>query len=302
MPRLVSKWADEPALVKQTETQQNHAKPLSIIGGKADPAKQPRNDTLSPTKASLFASRKPLVSKWADAPPPGESDEKKKPSKGPKGEELKPKHTKGRRESFSKRGDESGANKGSKDRKKVRNEGPRHQPRERSDGQPRKSVDESHNHENGEGDRPPMTKAARSFAQRLGTPAPAKLDAPKERKRDFKANNKSKKTTGEAKANSEDEYETTEGEDSDEPKPPMSEAAMSFAARLAIPPASTAKSSGPKQKYLSPKQRKEAEKQQQQQQKIQEQKLRDAKIKEEVRDMFTKMTSRTTNWADLEDE
>ncbi|GEQ72558.1 hypothetical protein JCM33374_g6245 [Metschnikowia sp. JCM 33374] len=55
-------------------------------------------------------------------------------------------------------------------------------------------------------------------------------------------------------------------------------------------------------KYMTPKQKRALEEQERQAKLAQEQAVKDAKIKAEVQSMFEKMSDKTTNWADFEDD
>lgn len=257
--------------------------------------------------ASSAQARKPLVSKWADAARDSKEDEKIVPPKSPRGDERNRRNSRHRRNSETRRKDDvNGQSLRSRDKRRGRNDR-QHEPREKQERH--NAPEESTEHPVTNETLPPMSKAAASFALRLGIPA-GPGGAP----------NRATKST--PPAHDSDEFVTTDEEDDnvdESPKQPMSKAGMSFAARLAIPPKtnnspnSTNNSNGsskankdqPKpstQKYMSPKQRREAEKLEQEQQRRKEQQQRDAKLQEEVRDMFSKMTASTANWADLEDE
>lgn len=246
--------------------------------------------------------RKPLVSKWADAAVDSKEDERKEPPKSPRGEERDRRNSRNRRNSETRRKDEvNGQSLRIRDKRRGRNGGSKHdEPRERQERHTTSS-EESRTYPDTNETLPPMSKAAASFALRLGVPTGS--GAP----------NGDSKSTPPARESDSDEYETTGDEDDNNVNQPMSKAGMSFAARLAIPPKANNTTNINKdvnkdqarpstQKYMSPKQRREAEKLEQEQQRRQEQKQRDAKLQEEVRDMFSKMTASTANWADLEDE
>lgn len=297
MTGLASKWATEPTLVQQAEAQDKEKLTNTTTKNQLEHSEKREMTSSAPV-------RKPLASKWADAAVDSKEDEKKRPPKSPRGEERDRRNSRNRRNSDSRRKDEaSGQSLRIKDKRRARKDGSKHpEPRERHERRTTSSEDGKKHPVTNE-TLPPMSKAASSFALRLGVPNEAPNGANKSAPPAHK---------------SDDEYETTDEEDGDNvnvesPKQPMSKAGMSFAARLAIPPKANSSTNSNKdvnkgqtkpstQKYMSPKQRREAEKLEQEQQRRQEQKQRDAKLQEEVRDMFSKMTASAANWADLEDE
>lgn len=171
----------------------------------------------------------------------------------------------------------------------------------------------------------PMSKAGASFAARLGVPSNktenATSNVPDD---DFES-------TDEELTDEEDDgfEDTTESEDEkEEDLPPITSAGQSLASRLGMVSISNSKSEPPKPKqnvkqtqlkprqandpprqakspkgaYQTPKQKREEQARKEQAEKERLQKQKDAKLKEEVRDMFSKLTSSSANWADLEDE
>ncbi|KAJ9109449.1 hypothetical protein QFC19_002202 [Naganishia cerealis] len=298
MTGLASKWATEPTLVQQAEAQDKKKPTKPATGNPLESSEKHQITSSAPV-------RKPLISKWADAAVGSKEDERKESPKSPRGEERHRRNSKNRRNSETRRKDEvNGQTLRNREKRKGRNGGSKHdEPRERQEKHTTSS-EESRTHPVTNEILPSMSKAAASFALRLGVPNGS--GAP---------NVDNKSTPPDSKSvNDSDEYETTDdSDDNRNVKQPMSKAGMSFAARLAIPPKANNSKNINKdvkkdqarpstQKYMSPKQRREAEKLEQEQQRRQEQKQRDAKLQEEVRDMFSKMTASTANWADLEDE
>lgn len=277
MTGLASKWATEPTLVKQAEVQDSKiaAKVATEKPQKSSKASEPKSNT---------PSHKPLVSKWADAPPKTSVEESKKTQKNKRPGSHDGKGHRNRRNSDSHKHEEHNQDSNrNRDRRRGRNDN-----RKRPDG---KIHEETTSRTDRDEPLPPMSKAAANFALRLGVPV-----------QDNNAD----------KYESDGQYETTDEEvdvpagsydkGHSAPKQPMSKAAASFASRLGTPQKETGGSQGSGKKYMSPKQRQEVAKKQQEERRLQEQKLRDAKLQEEVRDMFSKMTSTSANWADLEDE
>lgn len=171
----------------------------------------------------------------------------------------------------------------------------------------------------------PMSKAGASFAARLGVPSKRTENGTRNgHDDDFESTDE--KVTDEEDDGFED---TTESEDDkEEDLPPISSAGQSLASRLGMVSISNTKSESPKAKqnvkqaqlkpkqsndtprqtkspkgaYQTPKQKREEQAKKEQAEKERLQKQKDAKLKEEVRDMFSKLTSTSANWADLEDE
>ena len=171
----------------------------------------------------------------------------------------------------------------------------------------------------------PMSKAGASFAARLGVPSKKTENVTaNDHDDDFES------TDEEVTDEEGDEFEdTTESEEeNEEDLPPMTSAGQSLASRLGIVSISDTKAEPPKLKqntkqtqlkpmqsndpprqtrsprgaYQTPKQKREEQARKEQAEKERLQKQKDAKLKEEVRDMFSKLTSSSANWADLEDE
>jgi hypothetical protein len=174
----------------------------------------------------------------------------------------------------------------------------------------------------------PMSKAGASFAARLGVPSKKTENATTNgHKDDFESTDE--EITDEEDDGFEDTQDTPESEDEkEEILPPITSAGQSLASRLGMVSISNTKSDPPKPKqnvkqtqlkprqsndpprqtktpkgaYQTPKQKREEQVRKEQAEKERLQKQKDAKLKEEVRDMFSKLTSSSANWADLEDE
>lgn len=173
----------------------------------------------------------------------------------------------------------------------------------------------------------PMSKAGASFAARLGAPSKTSTNGTiNNNDNDFES------TDEEVTDDDDDEFEDiVESEDDGEEEeelPPMTSAGQSLASRLGMVSISNTKPEPPKAKqnfkqtqlhpkksnntprqpkspkgaYQTPKQKREEQARREQEEKERLQKQKDAKLKEEVRDMFSKLTSSSANWADLEDE
>lgn len=172
----------------------------------------------------------------------------------------------------------------------------------------------------------PMSNAGASFAARLGAP--------------LKSNNLTSsvgvnkfENTGEEVTDDEDDgFEDIEKNEEDEEFLSPMGSGQSLASRLGLVSVADAKSQPPKAKqnmkhnakqiqlqtklpndpprqtkpqkgaYQTPKQKREEQAKKEQAEKEKLQKQKDAMLKEEVRDMFSKLTNSSANWADLEDE
>lgn len=171
----------------------------------------------------------------------------------------------------------------------------------------------------------PMSKAGASFAARLGVPSKKTADA-KSNDHDDDFESTDEEVTDEEDDGSEDTTESEDGREED--LPPITSAGQSLASRLGMVSISNTKSEptkpkqnvkqtqmkprqsndpsrqakSPKGAYQTPKQKREEQARKEQAEKERLQKQKDAKLKEEVRDMFSKLTSSSANWADLEDE
>ncbi|ODV68197.1 hypothetical protein HYPBUDRAFT_152794 [Hyphopichia burtonii NRRL Y-1933] len=179
-----------------------------------------------------------------------------------------------------------------------------------------------------ESEKPELTPAGKDFASRLGL-------NPGSHSKQGKPHS-TKKIPHKQREQKDDEWESEEeeedkeagGENEEEPLPPMSDAAQSFASRLGMKPASsglggkdnrndiTSRLSRtslsdekrppakrePKVRYQTPRQRKEELQREEARKKLAEKALHEQQLQEEVKQMFEKLEDKSFNWADLEDE
>lgn len=172
----------------------------------------------------------------------------------------------------------------------------------------------------------PMSKAGASLAARLGVASKSSTNSTRNSNEDdFESTDE--EVTGDDDDDFEDIVESEDDEEQEE-LPPMTSAGQSLASRLGMVSLSNTKPEPPKPKqnfkqtqlqsknsnipprqpkspkgsYQTPKQKREGQARREQEEKERLQKQKDAKLKEEVRDMFSKLTSSSANWADLEDE
>lgn len=87
-------------------------------------------------------------------------------------------------------------------------------------------------------------------------------------------------------------------------KGPMTDAARSLASRIGT--AGAVSAPGEQKKYMTPIQKREARLREEREKKAEklkkEQELKDARLQQEVRDLFEKMSDKSKSWADIEDE
>lgn len=177
----------------------------------------------------------------------------------------------------------------------------------------------------------PMSKEGASLAARLDIRCKATAVNSNKNKDDNGFDSTDEEVTDE---DAEENEDLEDSEDDREDLPPMTSAGQSLASRLGVvsisdskpdPPRTKPNTNQPQQQqqqqqqprqnqstprparsskgtYQTPRQKweEQAKKEEAEKEKLQNQ--RDAKLKEEVRDMFSKLTNSSANWADLEDE
>lgn len=289
MSKLASRWATEETLVKEALEQDSHAKHTLVAHGPAGPAAGPKNA--------------PLVSKWANAPqspttnkaghrlpsPPltgdGERHEGRARRRGDKeghanakdsegSTEHKERNQQGRAKElmsefakvFADRLDMDG---GERSEKSHRNRKPRHEQKEHVG---EKQKEDRHGGEKQKG-----------------------------QERGHDRNNGRANRSGNYGNGHHDKVEP-DGDILHE-KGPMTDAARSLALRIGMP----AKETPTKQeKYISPRQKKELaariDREKKEHKRLEEDRQKQAKLQKEVQEMFDKMSDKSTNWADIEDE
>lgn len=278
MSKLTSRWATEETLVKEALEQDSHAKHTLATHGPAGPGAAPKNA--------------PLVSKWAHAP-----------------ESPKIKEAGHRLPSPPLTGD-----------------GERHEGRARrregkeGDGNPKDSEGATEYKERNQQGRAkePMSEFAKAFADRLDMDGGERSEK-SHRNRKSRHEQKEDRHGGEkgqqrghdrnGRANRNGNYGNghhdkveTDGDILHE-KGPMTDAARSLALRIGV----SAKENPTKQeKYISPRQKKELaariDREKKEHKRLEEDRQKQAKLQKEVQEMFDKMSDRSTNWADIEDE
>lgn len=154
---------------------------------------------------------------------------------------------------------------------------------------------------------PVLSKAGQSLAARLGAPAIGNKQTKNDK--DFES------TDEEVTDDDEHSHKNEPYNETNEELPAMSSAGQSLASRLGMVSLGNSKPQSkdndkkptkqvqhPKGAYMTPKQKREEMVKKQAAEKERLQKEKDAQLKEEVKDMFSKLTSSTANWADLEDD